>query len=141
MNGIDRIRKAIEDSVLDGHLLHVVAWETIQAAIIEARPGEDEICAALRELDEAASSRAIHHITLYATHCGGIHSGGGRESGFSGFQSALAAIHSLMSPPEPTPAECLAVIEHLLDYPPYTGEERQRARDACSRLRKHITKV
>ncbi len=140
MKRMESVRDYINELLAVGLKQPLTAEEEtkLRAVIDEAQPPSvDEIYAALDKLAKARGESGAA-ITLYNNRMGQVEVSTDKAAFRGGDE--LAAIRSLIPRPEPTPAECLAVIEHLLDYPPYTGEERQRARDACSRLRKHITK-
>jgi len=85
-------------------------WAEIEALIIEARPGEDEICAALDELDNKKVNSGPHTISLGADGSGVVRSDTLANLGPFSKGRAVAKIRSLIPPPEPTPQEDLALI-------------------------------
>ncbi len=149
MDGMEGIREAI-DSVLnpEGHIARPLfdsEWEPIQAAIIAAQPpGENEICAALTELDKAVPTRAIHTITLAGCGAGGVHSGAGRECGFSHYHLAPTVIRDLITVPEPTPKEDWENVDAYIRYcsgvgiDPVDHPSRESVRESMDRLRKRV---
>ena len=102
--------KAAHSQLADGE------WEPIKAAIIAARPGVDEICVALAELDNKKADSGPHTISLSAAGSGVVRSD--TLSHLGGFDKGgtVAAIRALIPKPEPTPREDFEAIKKHLDY-------------------------
>ena len=108
MDGMERIRKCI-DSILrirsSAWGLQKAEWESIEAAIDEARPSDGEITVALRELDKA-KPRARHSVQSNGDgHRMILWPGGGITQLPETIKAAAEKIRSNIPKPEPTPEE------------------------------------
>jgi hypothetical protein len=135
---MERVRKVI-DQVLcndDRNVLTDWEWEQIKAAIIAARPGMDEICAALREL-----AQATHHshngtaLRLWGDGSGAVLTYGETRKSWTHCDDIPAAIRSLIPEPEPepTPEENARTVRLALKYVG-TADRVPRACEALERL-------
>ncbi len=113
------------------------AWKPIKAAIDEARPVDNEICAALEQLAMARGVSAAA-ITLYSNRMGVVEVSTDRYPFKAG--GLFATIREVTPPPEPTPEEALETLERCCDGCHSVHSYDEAVRKALTRLRKHVTK-
>ena len=156
--GMQRVREAINDTLsqpshwstrkyLSNDSVRIYLsdeeWRTIEARIIEARPGEDEICEALTELGTKRFGEEGHHIVLFGDGSGRVQAGAlanyKRLASFGGHtnRNAVAAIRSIILPPEQTLEEDFKTLSNYLLL---NNQDTEDACDALANLREAFNK-
>ncbi len=146
MAGLEEVRKAIL-ALLDargGGVFANCEWKPIKAAINEARSGQDEICAAMTELEEHRGRHTIS-VQTYPDGTGKVLGPNLEQLAAWGYgENPVAAIRKLIPPPKSTMKEDWEIVRQRLRYTVAVDSSclpsAADAFEAFDRLRKRLEK-